>query len=193
MATKAQRATEAAAAAVLAAQSKKATQVAAPAVHGTKKGGSYVTVACKFPNGLILHVDEPYTSMQQTPTGPISITMYRSKGPSYFVRGPVEPNGQVPKGYKRPVLEGGYALTRNIPEDFWKAWLDQNRDGDLIKNDIIKASDQDSIIDIANEYESVRTGFEPLDPDAGDPRIPKSQSAAVSNIEAANISAAEAG
>lgn len=184
MATKREAAEAAARAAAQAARA----EVAAPAIHGVSKGAKTVTVACKFPNGLLLHVDEKATVSQQTPTGPISITEYRNTGRNVFVRGPAEPNGQIPKGYKRPVVEGGYALTRGVSADFWEAWLDQHRDDDLVKNKIIFAHPEpDYLADMANEHAEFKSGFEPLDPDGGDPRIPKSTNAGVGNVGSADV------
>lgn len=88
----------------------------------------------------------------------------------------------MPKGMKRPTLEGGYALTPGIPADFWAEWLAQNKDNPIVVNKTIFASDtRDAIEGLADDHKEFRSGFEPLVPDT-DPRIPKSTNPAVQDI-----------
>lgn len=161
-----------------------APAVAAPAVHtDPAKGKRTVTVACKFPPGLRLQLCRRVDYQEQTLAGTRPAHRFDKVGPVYVVRGPSEPNGQIPKGYKRPVVEGGFALTSNIPADFWEEWLEQNKEMEIVKNGFIFAhAGRDHAEGLAQEREALRTGFEPIVPDS-DPRIPKSTNPFVTDVQ----------
>lgn len=170
---------------------KASAAVSAPAVKSDPaKGAKYVTVACKFPVGMALQLCAARKEEEQTPMGSRTRITHHKVGKIHYVRGPGQPNGQTPKGYKRPdVSDGGYALTRNIPADFWEQWLEQNKDAPYVVNKIIFAAGSYDLAEgESNEHADVRSGFEPLVPD-DDPRIAKSQNPAVENIKTADRTA----
>jgi hypothetical protein len=140
-------------------------------------GARFVTVACKVPWGLRLYVCTPVTARERTPNGDKEVTEYR-KGDPVQINGPGYPNGNTQelrkKGFrKEPNVEGGYALTMNVPKPFWDAWLEQNKDTALVRSKMIFAyADADSTRDVARENESRTSGLEPLNPD-GDYRVPR--------------------
>jgi len=150
------------------------------------KGSNTVTVACKFPAGVVLQLCRKVEFVEEGIGGVrINRVRYDKEGRTFVVRGPAEPNGQTPKGYRRPVTEGGYALTHNIPADFWEKWLAQNQGNPLVENGMIFAApDRDDAEAMARENAHLRSGFEPIVPDT-DPRIPKSINAGVGGIETA--------
>ncbi len=160
----------------------------APAIRSEPgKGSQTVTVASKFPAAIILQACRESTWYEETREGRVKRNRFDKAGPTFTVRGTSQPNGQLPKGYRRPNIEGGYALTRGVPRDLWETWLAQNQDTDLVKNKVIFASpDHDELIGLARDHEHVRSGLEPLNPD-GDPRAPKSLNPQVGNIETAEI------
>ncbi len=176
-------------AAAAAAASTVSSDIAAPAVRTPPQTGRTVTVACKFPAGIRLQLCTEVKFVEETMAGGrIQRTRYDKVGETYIVRGPSTPNGQTPKGYKRPEVEGGYALTSNIPADFWEKWLHQNAENPLVTGKMIFASPtRDHAIGESQELEGTRSGFEPLDPDNADPRIPRSLDPNVSNIETAEV------
>ena len=142
-------------------------------------GASYVTVACKVPLGVVLYVHEKVDLSERTLAGNTrEFHEWRRKGEAVKINGPAYPNGNInelrKKGFhKVPDIEGGYALTMNVPKDFWDAWLEQNRMTQLVKNKMIFAYvDRDSARDAARDNEKRMSGLEPLDPD-GDYRVPR--------------------
>lgn len=165
---------------------KAATAIQAPSVHTEHgKGSTTVTVACKFPCGVVLQLDYETPFYEETRDGRIKRIRYDKRGPTYTVRGPAEPNGQTPKGYRRPITEGGFALTHNIPRDFWDEWFRQNKDTKLVTSGLIFACPKpDDTHGLARDGEHLRSGLEPINPD-GDPRKPKSLNPMVGSVETA--------
>jgi hypothetical protein len=132
-----------------------------------------VTVALKHPHGLILRLfemvdrDEPVMgggsktvkqAVQRIDTDPVRLYGYAA---------PMTPDGDT------VLVAGGYALTPNVSADFWDAWLEQNRDLDLVKRNLIyAASRQGDAGAFAKEHKSQQSGLEPLDVEGGkDPRV----------------------
>lgn len=147
---------------------------AAPAVHtGKAKATGFVTVACKIPQGLILQLCQRTTYFEDTPSGTRERVRFDKCGKRYVARGTSYPNNP-PAGYApRPIMIGGYALTQNIPADFWEEWQEQNRASAFIENHMLFAFP--SLADVrsaALEHKDVVSGFEPIIPDK-DWRIPK--------------------
>lgn len=158
--------------------------VAAPAVQGIQSTGRTVTVACKIPNGMILQLCRMVPQQEQSLTGRREVLIAERVGTAYIVAGPAYPV-QPPAGYPRQVqVEGGYALTRGIPAEFWRQWYEQNKESAFVKNGHIFAhSTLESTIDQADDGAKLKTGFEPLDVSndgKNDTRMPKSQHPGVS-------------
>lgn len=135
----------------------------------------FVTVACKLPNGFILHVDEMETYHEQVLGGGVreSKRANRStKVPAVTLNGCAFKHGQIePPAF---IISGGYALTDGVPADLWNEWLKQNADSDLVRNKIIMAHAKgDSAAAMAKEHKTVLSGLEPITPNT-DRRIPKS-------------------
>ncbi|WP_347558569.1 hypothetical protein [Robbsia sp. KACC 23696] len=58
----------------------------------------------------------------------------------------------------------GYAITRDIPKAFWDEWLEQNKDADFIKNNLIFAHEQSgSLMAKARDHEEIMSGLERID------------------------------
>lgn len=162
------------------------SQPAGPAVHTPKKAQT-VTVCCKIPAGLRLQLCRPVEWAEETRGGTMKRVRWDRVGDIVFVRGSAEPVGQAPKGYVRPIIVGGYGVTRGVDAEFWGKWLEQNKDSDYVKNGMIFAeADYDSALDHAEDGEAVRSGLEPLDMANGDARQPKSMDPNVQNIEKMN-------
>jgi hypothetical protein len=159
---------------------------AAPAVHTPSKGGGTVTVACKFPAGILLQLCRETTYVEETSGGTrLERRRFDKVGKIIAVRGPARANGQTPKGYVLPHVEGGYALTHGVDKDFFEEWMRQNKDNPLVTNGMIFACDSvGSATSKAREQEELLSGFEPITPD-DDPRIPRSLNPLVSPVETA--------
>jgi hypothetical protein len=60
---------------------------------------------------------------------------------------------------------GGYGITRNIPGDFFDAWLEQNKDLALVRNNLVfKQPSLDQAEDQAEEQADLKSGMEGIDP-----------------------------
>lgn len=137
------------------------------------KPEAHVTVVCKIPTGVVLQLCAKEEYVEEGLNGSRTRTRYNKVGRTFIARGPASPNGQVPRGYVRPALAGGYALTPNIPQDFWEAWLEQNADNPIVVNQMIFAQGKrGNAIAEAREKKDLKSGLEPMDPD-GDYRMPK--------------------
>lgn len=119
-----------------------------------------VTVALKHPNGLSLRVHEEFTMTEPVMGGGSrDVKAWRPKGEPIEIKGNSAAHG-VPL-----VLHGGYALTTNVDADVWAAWLEQNKDTDLVKKGLIYAMPrEDSAAGKGREMAEVRSGLERLDP-----------------------------
>lgn len=136
-----------------------------------KQARDVVTVACKMPNGIILRGFRKTTVTEVTLGGTREVEKWVEDGRRAKVFGPAAPPGMA----ARVPTQGGYALTPNIPADLWATWLEQNRDSELVRNNIIFASPRiDLVAGQSLEYKKQRSGLEPLTPDT-DERSPKRQ------------------
>jgi hypothetical protein len=160
-----------------------------PAVRSQPKSGGTVTVACKIPGGLDLQLCKKVTYMLDTPTGAVPRDRWDRYGRIYTLRGPNYPVGMVPKGFPAPPqVEGGYALTHNIPADFWEQWFAQNLRSSYIEAGMIFAhsSRTDFAVGQARDQAELKSGLEPLNPD-GDPRAPRPLNKDVSALKTAEV------
>lgn len=129
----------------------------------TPKTAKTVTVACKLPMGMILHLQEAFKETEQTPNGIREVTRHRKIGDGIHVAGPSMPVG-VPNPPRKAIV-GGYALTRGVDAEFWAKWLKQNEGAAYVVNKIIFAMPtRDEAETVAEEHESVLSGLEPLNP-----------------------------
>jgi hypothetical protein len=84
-----------------------------------------VTVACRLPNGIALHLVEPI---------PGTDIVKRSEW-AFWIKGTRVPFGKMPD-YP---IEHRYAFTRNVPREWWETWLEQNKDSALVRKRLITA------------------------------------------------------
>jgi len=155
-----------------------------------------VTVACKIPGGLVLQLQRPVERMEDTRDGPEPRTYHAFYGKRFWVLGPAYPVGTIPKGFpKQPMIEGGYAITRGIPADFWAQWIEQNKMAPFVEAPdgaehgmIFAYDDMESTVSAAKEQEKLLSGMEPLSTDVDkdgrfvDPRIPKPVNNSVAKV-----------
>jgi len=137
--------------------------VAAPPVS---TAGDTVTVGCKLPNGLVLHLDEMIPYRIPLPGGG-SVTEERSRRlPDTFTLNgsAIDLAGIAETGTVPHLIVGGYGITTGIPRDFWERWLAANRDSEIVKKEmIIAAGNEMSARSMAVERAKIRTGMEPID------------------------------
>lgn len=122
-----------------------------------------ITVCSKLPNGLILQLSQPIDIKVAGPNGEVRVEKIPRKfGPKYTLNG----TGTFRHDEEKAAKFGGYALTHGIPADFWRMWLEQYRDSDLVKNKIVFAhAKPKSAAAMAKENAKTKSGLEPLDPD----------------------------
>lgn len=144
---------------------------AAPAVHTPSKA-KFVTVASKLPMSIEIQLCKPTTARQSGQFGSVVEEVHVKHGAIHVIRGVSYPEGnKLPKGFpKRPNMiddeKGGYALTPGVPADFWAAWLEQNKDTDMVKNGMIKAQpDLESLAADAAEHANADSGLGPMNPE----------------------------
>lgn len=160
------------------------TEPEAPAVR-TESKSKTVTIGCRIPNGVILRLFRMEDFQYPTPGGGF-VTQKRAvpiDGREYTITGYAAPAGGLPRN-GMPTI-GGYALTHNIPRDFWEEWCKQNHDADLLKNHLLFCeSDRIRAEDHARDHAAVRDNMGPLV--EKDPRNPRPLTTAVSGIQNAD-------
>jgi len=134
-------------------------------------GTDTVVCYCKMPGGIILRAGEWYTRTEGGVGGVVrEVKEWRQTKEAFTVAGPAVPYGQHAKV---PVV-GGYAMTVGVPRDLWEAWLADNKESQLVKNNIIFASPKVDYAGKARELEGTKTGLEPLNR-GHDPRVKGSE------------------
>lgn len=138
-------------------------------------GTDTVTVACKYPPGLILRIYDETTKSSRVLGAMVEETIFVPREEKFVIRGPVvnvgayRSAGDLPEGNI-----GGYALTPGIPRDFWERWLKENRESSLVKNRIVfSSSTHDRAASEARELKGIRSGLEPLNADEPAAHNPK--------------------
>lgn len=156
-----------------------AARAATPAapVETPKASGGTVKVACKLPHGLILRIFRMVDGQETVPGG------YRDVKRAEQIPGEVHLNGNAVAVGDTPRhrILAGYGITENVPKEFFETWLDQNRDHPAVLNNLVFTVGAGEEEATTREFESVRSGLEPLLKDK-DPRAP-------SKIETAKVGA----
>ena len=144
------------------------TRVATPPVKGPVRDPETVTVACKWPMGLILHLERKEDFYEPLMGGGLRKTERYVKIPEseVLIKGCAVDITALRSGILPEfAMVGGYALTPNVSKRFWDQWYDQNRDTPLVKNKVIfaAASDNEARVE-AKDYASILSGLEPINP-----------------------------
>lgn len=122
-----------------------------------------VTVACKWPNGVVLKVFDFIDIEENHAGGTRTIKQAVQRGKTVYLNGYLKPNkGQI----QQPAQAAFYEMTHGVDEDFMKLWMQQNRESDLVRNKIIlvQGGPVENIKSAVKEMEKQRCGVEPLDP-----------------------------
>ena len=135
-----------------------------PSYAGGKK-----VAACKIPSGVILRAFRFSTHPEPVLGGGVrDVKIAEQVGAGVRVNGPAHAFGAMPQFR----IVGGYAITEGIPEDMVEAWLRDNKDSMIVRNEMIAFfKDLDSAVSFAKGNRKERSGLEPLEQD-GDPRRP---------------------
>lgn len=137
-----------------------ATAGATAAPPPVSKAGAKVTVACKYPGGIVLRNYKMVDAFEPIfGGGTRQIKKAEQFGESITIKGPATPFGVS----REDPIVGGYALTQNVDADFWNAWLAANADLPLVKNKLIFAFESDEAArGQAKELKGNLSGLEPL-------------------------------
>ena len=129
--------------------------------------GTY-TVACKLPHGLRCRLYEMSEEYENVMGGGSRLIKKAVQ-----VGGEIVLNGNaVEMGKSKPYgIVEGYALTHGVDQEFFDAWLEQNKDHPAVVNNLIFAASKASHVEgRAREMQEVRSNLEPLNP-IKDPRV----------------------
>lgn len=130
-----------------------------------------VTVACKYPNGLVLRLGDWHDVDVPVMGGGVKTEhQWRASGKQVTINGP---RRRGPVDDPMSPLSDGFALTHNVDADFMAKWFEDNKDHDLVRNGLlVYAAKQEDIKSKTRNSRDTRTGMEPLDM-SGDRRVPK--------------------
>lgn len=147
-----------------------------------------VTVACKLPNGLMLHLHDMVGQVEPVLGGGMrEFKIARRVGEPVRLKGAAVPFGKIPTY----TIKNGAALTPNVDAQFMRRWLDENKDHDAVKNNLIFVVGAKGDLGKVKEMKDVKSGLEPLDMSevvrdgkkvAADLRVPRSSSPNLSEI-----------
>lgn len=148
-----------------------------------------VIVACKLPAGIYMQGYEMKEVQEQTPLGFRPVQQAVPKGPQIKINGNGAPQGAIANG----LVDGGYALTYNVPADTARAWMEANKHSDMVRNKLIFIADKaESAVAQSKNNHAIKSGLERLDVSTksengkevpADPRWPRSNNANVSAIK----------
>lgn len=131
-----------------------------PTAKNLPKSAKTVTVACKYPPGLLLRIFKYVEQPVPVPGGVRQEKVAMQIGDTIKINGPGAPVRQQ----SPHETAGGFALTHNVDADVMAAWMEQNADSALVKNGLIfVAASRDAARHRAEDHAAVRTGIEPLD------------------------------
>jgi hypothetical protein len=145
-----------------------------PASPQTRGNNDLLTVASKYPGPLLLRIFREVDAVEPTMTGVpreykrwVPITGPDDKTLTITINGCAYPQAMPPDDYH--VIGGrltGYALTHNVPAEFFNTWFEQNRDSDLVRNKIIFAHPTEASARAqVKECMEIKSGLEAIDPD----------------------------
>lgn len=105
-----------------------------------------VSVGCKLPNGMHLDIGREGEPIER-------VTL---KGINSLTEGALI----------RPAAKfGEYAVTKNVPKEFFEHWMSTHQNHPAVKNHLIFShAQEESVKDMGEEFSEVKHGFEPLDP-----------------------------
>ncbi len=104
-----------------------------------------LSVGCKLPNGMHLDINTAGEVLQR-------VTL---KGINSLTEGAII----------RPATRSGFAITENVPKEFFEEWMRTHSNHPAVKNNLIFAHTQvASVQDMGKELQEVQHGFEPIDP-----------------------------
>ena len=135
-----------------------------------KASGRKVTIGCKLPVPWIdLKLTHLVEKDQPGLNGSRMVREAVQTGEFIRIRGTAYPRaGAIPDGFPgKPIMMQGCALTPNVDEDKWLAYLNEGggAKSDMVRNGLLFAyPDIGDVRAHATDIRDVKTGLEPLDP-----------------------------
>ena len=129
------------------------------------KSSPFVTVACKIGVAwLDLQICEERDIFENTQTGPRQIKQWVKTGQIVRIRGTAYPRGQAPDGFPdKPEMAEGYALTPNVPREFWEQWVSQNKRAPYVLSGMLFAHGAVNDVKVhATDHRTDLSGIEPI-------------------------------
>lgn len=129
--------------------------------------GDTVTVGCKLPNGLTLRVFDWHSYEEPNSGGKMrKIARQRVEAGEHTLNGNVFSMEALQSGDITHRVAGGFGITTGVPRDFWDLWMEQNKGTQIVREGLVFAYESEQgAVSKAREYEGLRSGLEPIDPD----------------------------
>jgi hypothetical protein len=136
------------------------------------EGARTVTVACRHPAGLVLQLCAETSYMD--PHTNREVKQYLKTGEQIKLNGFAVSRGADFNPETVQPLAGGFGLTHGVPGDFFREWMRQNKDSDIVRNGLVFCHEksEDVVAKAKERAKDVTSGLEPLRPDK-DPRSPR--------------------
>lgn len=158
--------------------------VTAPAIDKSKKvagaAQSTVFVVSRVTRGLYLQLFTIVEQKVRVMGGGMDVQKMPMRLPEKVrIKPTTLGHGLIPN---YPIVDG-WSITEGVPSDFWRKWLEQNPELDIVKSGMIAAFDSE--VDArryAKDRPFMRTGLEPLAQEK-DPRVATSNHANVGDID----------
>jgi hypothetical protein len=104
-----------------------------------------ISVGCKYPHGLHLDIRQHGQPVKR-------VTL---KGINSLSKGMII----------RPATIGGYAVTDNVPKEFFEEWMRLNACHPAVVNHLVFAHEEKaSVVAMAEERSELKNGLDPIDP-----------------------------
>ena len=104
-----------------------------------------IAVGCKLQNGMHLDIRQI-----GEPTERVTLKGINSLSAGQLIR---------------VSIRGGYAVTENVPKEFFERWMELNRNHPVVVNELIFAHEElASVRDMAEDRDEILNGVEPIDP-----------------------------
>lgn len=118
-------------------------------------------VGCKLPNGIFMQASKEITTQEPIMGGGYrDITVHHPVGDRIKINGNSSHQGLVANG----LVDGGYALTMNVPKDVADSWFAANKESPMVKNRLVFMADkQEDAVSKSKNAHAVKSGMERLD------------------------------
>jgi hypothetical protein len=129
--------------------------------EAASRSKSTVAVGCRYPHGLLLRVFDMVGQREPLGGGRFAdVKVAQARAEQVKLRGYLDPSIPLAVDSK-----GKYAVTRDVPADFFERWLKDNADSDIVKNEVVFCADSESELKAkGRDFKDERNGMQPVDP-----------------------------